>query len=65
MKTKDYLCVDCVENLEEVPVGNLTLFYCNNAKCRRFGVLTLGGLEHWKCEKVIMLEGKEAKNCPK
>ncbi|MBA4348525.1 MAG: hypothetical protein C0415_00850 [Thermodesulfovibrio sp.] len=59
MTTKNFFCVDCVENLQKVSVKNLSIFYCNNVKCRRFGVLTLGGLEDAKCEKRIIIEYKE------
>lgn len=45
------ICVDCYERLEMVSTGQLTMYYCKNVKCRRFGVLTVGGLMESVCEK--------------
>jgi hypothetical protein len=45
------ICVDCYERLEKVFTGQLTMYYCKNVKCRRFGVLTIGGLVESVCEK--------------
>jgi hypothetical protein len=61
MEEKKLLCVDCYDLLERISVDRLTLFYCHNIKCRRFGVLTIGGLSGEKCEKnlVIQTGGKE------
>ena len=50
------LCVDCYDVLQSVVLEHLTIFYCHNHKCRRFGVLTLGGLQDAVCEKSIVIE---------
>jgi hypothetical protein len=59
MDTKKLLCVDCYDVLERKAIADLTVFYCNNIKCRRFGVLTLGGLSGEKCEKCLIIESEE------
>ncbi len=59
METKKLLCVDCYDVLDRKVLSDLTVFYCNNIKCRRFGVLTLGGLSGEKCEKCLIIEGEE------
>jgi hypothetical protein len=52
--TEDKLiCVDCYERLEKVLAGQLNMYYCKNVKCRRFGVLTVGGLVESVCEKKL------------
>ncbi len=52
--TEDRLiCVDCYERLEKVFTGQLTMYYCKNVKCRRFAVLTVGGLVESVCEKKL------------
>lgn len=53
------LCVDCYDLLERMVLKDLHVFYCNNIKCRRFGVLTLGGLFGEKCEKCLIIEDEE------
>ncbi len=53
------ICVDCYDRLEKISVPNLTMFYCNNLKCRRFGVLTVGGLSGEKCEKSLVIAEEE------
>jgi hypothetical protein len=60
MAEKKLLCVDCYEVLEKLTVEKAILFYCNNLKCRRFGVLTVGGLLDAVCEKGILIENKES-----
>ncbi|HTZ18433.1 MAG TPA: hypothetical protein VMB78_08335 [Dissulfurispiraceae bacterium] len=49
------ICVDCYEKLEPVVMQQLNIFYCKNTKCRRFGVLTVGGLLDTICEKRLVL----------
>jgi hypothetical protein len=56
MDGKKLLCVDCYDMLEKIVLNGLNVFYCNNAKCRRFGVLTVGGLCGEKCEKSLIIE---------
>lgn len=57
MNAEHFLCTDCFDHLRHVRCGTLLMFYCENPKCRRFGVLTLGGLEHSQCRKKIIREG--------
>ncbi len=59
MPGRYFLCVDCFERLEKATLGSLTAFFCCNEKCRRFGVLTLGGLEDSECRKRIILEDQD------
>ena len=59
MKDSRLICVDCYDKLEKVEVSSLTLFYCDNVKCRRFGVLTMGGLSGEKCEKSLVIDKEE------
>jgi hypothetical protein len=59
MDRKKLLCVDCYDLMERMVLTNLNVFYCNNTKCRRFGVLTVGGLFGDKCEKSLILEDEE------
>jgi hypothetical protein len=59
MAEKRLICVDCYDKLEKISVPHLTMFYCNNLKCRRFGVLTVGGLCGEKCMKSLMIAGEE------
>jgi hypothetical protein len=59
MDRKKLLCVDCYDLLEKIVLIHLNLFYCNNVKCRRFGVLTVGGLFGEKCEKSLIIETDE------
>ncbi len=59
MDKQRLICVDCYDHLEKIAVAHLTMFYCNNIKCRRFGVLTVGGLSGEKCEKSLIIEGEE------
>ena len=59
MDKKKLICVDCYDSLERIAVGHLKMFYCNNIKCRRFGVLTVGGLCGEKCEKSLIIEHEE------
>lgn len=59
MDKKRLICVDCYDHLEKIAVAHLMIFYCNNIKCRRFGVLTVGGLSGEKCEKSLIIEGEE------
>lgn len=59
MEKKRLLCVDCYEKLERVSSPSLNIFFCNNIKCRRFGVLTIGGLFGERCEKSLMLDDEE------
>ena len=47
------ICVDCYERLERVVTGQMAMYYCKNVKCRRFGVLTVGGLQESICEKKL------------
>jgi hypothetical protein len=58
MEGKKLLCVDCYDALEKIVRTDLNLFYCNNVKCRRFGVLTIGGLCGEKCEKSLIIENE-------
>lgn len=53
------ICVDCYERLEKVFAGQLTMYYCKNVKCRRFGVLTVGGLVESVCEKRLNIRCEE------
>jgi len=53
------ICVDCYERLEKVFAGQLTMYYCKNVKCRRFGVLTVGGLAESVCEKRLNIRCEE------
>ncbi|HMK43540.1 MAG TPA: hypothetical protein VK445_05330 [Dissulfurispiraceae bacterium] len=62
MQDKTLLCVDCFEHLQQLLVQDQPFFYCGNGKCRRFGVLTIGGLEECKCEKRIALPKREKRN---
>lgn len=48
-----FLCVDCFDHLKNITCSSQVIHYCENPKCRRFGVLTLGGLEDSRCQKVI------------
>jgi hypothetical protein len=59
MEKKKLLCVDCYDVLDKIVLPNLSVFYCNNIKCRRFGVLTLGGLSGEKCEKCLIIATEE------
>jgi hypothetical protein len=59
MDKKKLLCVDCYDLLERIVLTNLNIYYCNNVKCRRFGVLTVGGLFGEKCEKSLIIEKEE------
>ena len=59
MDRKKLLCVDCYDTLERIVLTHLNVFYCNNVKCRRFGVLTVGGLFGEKCEKSLIIENEE------
>ena len=59
MDKKRLICVDCYDHLEKIVVAHLTMFYCNNIKCRRFGVLTVGGLSGEQCEKSLIIENEE------
>lgn len=59
MKASHFLCVDCLDHLEQITFHDLVIYYCDNIKCRRFGVLTLGGLEDDKCGKQILESLKE------
>lgn len=59
MDSKRLICVDCYEKLERISLTHLNMFYCNNIKCRRFGVLTVGGLFGEKCEKSLVIEDEE------
>jgi len=56
MEKKKLLCVDCYDVLDKIVLTDLTIFYCNNIKCRRFGVLTLGGLSGEKCDKCLIID---------
>ena len=58
MDKKKLLCVDCYDLLERMVLNDVDIFYCNNIKCRRFGVLTLGGLFGDKCEKSLIIENQ-------
>jgi hypothetical protein len=62
MKDSRLICVDCYDILEKIEVSSLTLFYCDNIKCRRFGVLTMGGLSGEKCEKSLVIDKEEKLN---
>ncbi|MGO9378202.1 MAG: hypothetical protein ACLP29_06585 [Dissulfurispiraceae bacterium] len=53
------ICVDCYERLESVINGQMTMHYCKNVKCRRFGVLTVGGLVESICEKKLDIRCEE------
>lgn len=58
--TEDKLiCVDCYERLESIFVGQLITYYCKNVKCRRFGVLTVGGLAELVCEKKLDIRNRD------
>jgi hypothetical protein len=57
-KTK-LLCVDCYEMLERMALADTKVFYCNNIKCRRFGVLTVGGLYGEKCDRSLITEDEK------
>jgi hypothetical protein len=59
MDKKKLICIDCYDLLERIAVEHLTMFYCHNIKCRRFGVLTVGGLAGEKCEKSLIIEKEE------
>jgi hypothetical protein len=59
MDSKKMLCVDCYEILDRMALAEANVFYCNNIKCRRFGVLTVGGLFGEKCERSLIIEGEE------
>jgi hypothetical protein len=59
MDKKKLLCVDCYDLLERIVLTNLNIYYCNNVKCRRFGVLTVGGLFGEKCEKSLIIENEK------
>ncbi len=59
MEGKKLICVDCYEKLERISLTPLKIFFCNNIKCRRFGVLTVGGLSGEKCEKSLIIEDEE------
>ncbi len=56
MNVEKLLCVDCIQDLKKVSTHPFTIFYCDNNKCRRFGVLTVGGLVQDTCEKQLVLE---------
>lgn len=56
MPGNHFLCVDCFEHLQKTAFGAVSVFFCCNEKCRRFGVLTLGGLEDSECKKRIIIE---------
>jgi hypothetical protein len=56
MDKQRLICVDCYEKLERISITQLNMFYCDNIKCRRFGVLTIGGLSGEKCEKSLVIE---------
>ena len=53
MKVDHFLCIDCFDHLEQISCNELVIYYCDYPKCRRFGVLTFGGLEDTKCQKRI------------
>lgn len=53
------ICVDCYEGLQQVMAGHLAMYYCKNIKCRRFGVLTVGGLLESSCEKKLEIQCDE------
>jgi hypothetical protein len=53
------LCVDSYEGLEKVVTPQMNMFYCKNIKCRRFGVLTIGGLLDSICDKRLIIEDEE------
>ncbi|OGP51317.1 MAG: hypothetical protein A2Y79_03840 [Deltaproteobacteria bacterium RBG_13_43_22] len=59
MDRKDLICVDCYDKLERIFLTDLNVFYCNNIKCRRFGVLTVGGLLGEECKKSLIIEDEE------
>ena len=59
MGGKRLICVDCYDELEKIASTDLNMFYCGNIKCRRFGVLTVGGLCGEKCEKSLIIEHEE------
>ncbi|MBA4393369.1 MAG: hypothetical protein C0407_07435 [Desulfobacca sp.] len=59
MDEKKLLCIDCYDILERITVDRLPVFYCNNIKCRRFGVLTIGGLSGEKCEKSLIIKDEK------
>ncbi len=60
MTTGNFLCVDCDDDLKKISTSSVTLFYCCNRKCRRFGVITIGGLAGDTCDKKIILEQEKA-----
>ncbi len=59
MEGKRLICVDCYEKLERITLPQLNMLYCNNIKCRRFGVLTIGGLFGERCEKSLVIEDEK------
>ncbi|MDH5202470.1 MAG: hypothetical protein OEZ31_11940 [Nitrospirota bacterium] len=60
MTVEKLLCVDCIQDLKKISIPQLNIFYCDNNKCRRYGVLTVGGLVRDTCEKQLVLEmGKD------
>jgi hypothetical protein len=59
MRDSRLICVDCYDTLQRIQVASVTLFYCDNIKCRRFGVLTVGGLSGEKCQKSLIIEKEE------
>jgi hypothetical protein len=59
MTEERLICVDCYERLERVVAGQMTMYYCKNVKCRRFGVLTVGGLQESICEKKLNVSAME------
>ena len=61
MDRKKLICVDCYDRLERIVLTDLNVFYCNNIKCRRFGVLTVGGLFGEECKKSLIIEDEEDK----
>ncbi|HMK66780.1 MAG TPA: hypothetical protein VK564_13360 [Thermodesulfobacteriota bacterium] len=60
MDEKVLICVDCYDKLKMVSGSPLMMFYCDNIKCRRFGVLTIGGLSGAKCEKNLVIRSEDA-----
>ncbi len=59
MSGSKLICVDCYERLETFVSQQLNFFYCRNTKCRRFGVLTVGGLLESVCEKRLVIDDKK------
>jgi hypothetical protein len=59
MEGKILICVDCYDKLKMISGPPLMMFYCDNIKCRRFGVLTVGGLSGVKCEKNLVIKTEE------